>query len=96
MPGVVYQDHGARADLIVAGPDEYIDRGGANNLLSPENGCSQNAWGQATSGFLLDVQKVTMQEMEEWKQKYPAAFEREYDPASGLRFDAWVIEEGGN
>jgi hypothetical protein len=31
--------------------------------------------------------------MEEWKQQYPDAFEREYDPAAGLRFNAWV-EEG--
>jgi trimethylamine-N-oxide reductase (cytochrome c) len=31
-----------------------------------------------------------MAQMEDWKQQYPEAFEREYDPASGLRFDAWV------
>ena len=29
-------------------------------------------------------------QMEEWKTKYPEAFAREYDPASGLRFNAWV------
>jgi trimethylamine-N-oxide reductase (cytochrome c) len=51
--------------------------------------------GEATSGFLIEVQKVTMEEMEEWKRLYPSAFEREYDPASGLRFNAWIIEEGG-
>ncbi|GAH59866.1 unnamed protein product, partial [marine sediment metagenome] len=27
------------------------------------------------------------------QQQYPEAFEKEYDPASGLRFNAWV--EGG-
>jgi hypothetical protein len=26
-------------------------------------------------------------------KQYPEAFQREYDPASGLRFDAWI--EGG-
>ena len=31
--------------------------------------------------------------MEEWMTKYPEAFAREYDPACGLRFNAWV--EGG-
>jgi anaerobic selenocysteine-containing dehydrogenase len=92
MPGVVSQDHGARSDMIAARSDEYIDRGGANNLISPENGTSQNCWGMATSGYLVDVQKVTMQEMEDWKVKYPEAFKREYDPASGLRFNSWVIE----
>jgi hypothetical protein len=94
MPGVVSQDHGARLDMIVAGPDEYIDRGGANNLISPENGTSQNCWGMATSGYLVNIEKVTMAQMEEWKERYPAAFAKDYDPASGLRFDAWIVQEG--
>ena len=89
MPGVVSQDHGARADMIANEPDEYVDRGGANNLVSLENGTSQNCWGMATSGYLVDVQKVTMAQMEDWKTQYPEAFEREYDPASGLRFNSW-------
>jgi trimethylamine-N-oxide reductase (cytochrome c) len=93
MPGVAYQDHGARIDMIANGPDEYIDRGGANNILSPAKGTSQNCWGMATSGFLVEVLKVTMEEMEEWMKQYPEAFAKEYDPASGLRFNAWI--EGG-
>jgi len=36
---------------------------------------------------------VAMDHMEAWRQLYPEAFERKYDPASGQRFDAWV--EGG-
>jgi hypothetical protein len=95
IPGAISMDHGARADLIYVGPDAYIDRGGANNLISPINGISQNCWGMATSGFLVDIAKVTMSEMEEWREKYPEAFAREYDPAAGLRFDAWVIKDGG-
>ncbi len=47
----------------------------------------------ATSGFLVDVQKVTMAEMEEWREKYPEAFERDYAPASGLRFTSWIRGE---
>jgi anaerobic selenocysteine-containing dehydrogenase len=93
IPGVVYQDHGARIDMIANGPDEYIDRGGANNIISPAKGTSQNCWGMATSGFLVELEKVTMQQMEEWRRKYPEAFERDYSPASGLRFNAWI--EGG-
>ena len=34
-----------------------------------------------------------MAQMETWKDSYPEAFEREYDPASELRFNAWI--EGG-
>jgi molybdopterin guanine dinucleotide-containing S/N-oxide reductase-like protein len=94
MPGAISQDHGARADIIAAGP-AYIDRGGANNLISPGNGTSRNCWGMATSGYLVQLEKVSMPQMEEWKQKYPEAFEREYDPASGLRSNAWVERAHG-
>jgi molybdopterin guanine dinucleotide-containing S/N-oxide reductase-like protein len=93
MPGVVYQDHGARADFIATGEGEFIDRGGANNLISPENGTSQNCWGMATSGYLVEVGMVTMSQMEKWQKKYPAAFKRKYDPAAGLCFDAWIEKE---
>jgi len=91
MPGVTYVDHGARVDPICAGK---IDRGGAIDLIAPELLTSKHCCGEATSGYLVDVQKVSAAEMEEWKKLYPDAFEREYDPASGLRFNAWV-EEGG-
>ncbi len=90
MPGVVSIDHGARVDTIVQG---ILDRGGAINLISPEGITSKKCVGQATSSYLVEVKKLDMLEMEEWKSKYPEAFEKEYDPASGLRFNAWV--EGG-
>jgi trimethylamine-N-oxide reductase (cytochrome c) len=90
MPGVVSQDHGSRCDFIIPGE---LDRGGANNLISPAGIVSKHCGGEVTSGFLVDVEKVTVAQMEEWKRKYPAAFEKEYEPASGLRFNAWV--EGG-
>ena len=87
MPGVISIDHGARADFII--PCK-LDRGGAINTITPAGLTSKHAAGQATSGFLAEVQKVTGADMEEWREKYPAAFAREYDPASGLRFNAWV------
>ena len=90
MPGVVYMDHGARIDSIIPGE---VDRGGAINLISPIEITSRNCGGQATSGYLVEVEKVSMAQMEEWREHYPEAFEKEYDPASGLRFNAWV--EGG-
>ena len=86
IPGAVYQDHGARHDPITTG----LDRGGANNLISPANTTSANADGMATGGYLVDVQKVTVSEMEGYKKKYPEAFARKYDPAYGLLFDSWV------
>ena len=90
MPGVVYMDHGARCDLIIPGK---LDRGGAINLISPLGTVSKNCAGMATSGYLVEVEKVTAAQMEKWRKQYPEAFNKEYDPASGLRFNAWV-EEG--
>ncbi|MBN1191458.1 MAG: molybdopterin-dependent oxidoreductase [Dehalococcoidales bacterium] len=91
MPGAVYVDHGARTDFIIPGK---VDRGGAVNLISPRGTASKNCLGQATSGYLVDVQKVTQQDYEKWRQIDPEAFDdafsREYDPAAGLRFNAWV------
>ena len=51
---------------------------------------SKNCAGQATIGYLVDVAKVSMDQMEAWRQRHPESFEKEYDPASGLRFNAWV------
>jgi len=90
MPGVVSMDHGARVDSIISGK---LDRGGAINLITPDGITSKNCAGLATSGFLVEVEKVSMGQMEEWMKQHPEAFEKEYDPASGLRFNAWV--EGG-
>lgn len=88
-PGVICVDHGARVDYIIPGK---LDRGGAINTISPDWVISRHCAGQATSGYLVEVEKVTIQQMMEWRQQYPAVFQREYDPASGLRFNAWVIK----
>ena len=90
MPGVVYMDHGARCDWIIPGE---LDRGGAINLICPTGIISKRCVGMATSGYLVEVENVNMAQMEEWREKYPEAFEKGYHPAPGLRFNAWV--EGG-
>ncbi|MBP1707867.1 MAG: molybdopterin oxidoreductase, partial [Chloroflexi bacterium] len=87
MPGVISIDHGSRCDAILPGK---IDRGGAIDLIAPDGLISKHCPGQATSGFLADLQKVQPSEMENWRKGYPEAFSREYDPDSGLRFDAWI------
>jgi trimethylamine-N-oxide reductase (cytochrome c) len=86
-PGVVSVDHGARADAIVPGK---LDRGGAINTVTPAGLTSKHCAGQATSGFLVNFEKVTPEQMGKWMSEYPDAFAREYDAASGLRFDAWI------
>lgn len=56
MPGVIFIDHGARADFIVPGK---LDRGGAINTIAPEAIISKHCAGQTTNGFLAEAEKVT-------------------------------------
>ena len=90
--GVVYIDHGARADPIKVGE---IDRGGAINTISPDGIISENCVGQATSGYLVQIERLTEAEMQKWRREHPENFERKYEPDGGLRFDAWVVKETG-
>jgi trimethylamine-N-oxide reductase (cytochrome c) len=90
FPGVAYMDHGARIDMIKPGE---IDRGGAINTISGSGTSSRNAVGQATTAYLVEVERLSMEEMDQWRRDYPEAFEREYDPDSGLCVNAWM--EGG-
>ena len=87
--GVVYVDHGARVDYIIPGK---LDRGGAINTLAPDGLISKHCGGQATSGYLVEVEKVSFAQLGEWREQYPETFHREYDKASGLRFDGWIQE----
>jgi len=97
IPGAAYMDHGARIDPIVNDPkvprNEWIDRGGSVNCICPHGTTSKHATGMATGGYLVQVGKLDSAEMEDWRKKYPEAFSRDYDPAYGLKFGAWV--EGG-
>jgi trimethylamine-N-oxide reductase (cytochrome c) len=83
IPGALSQDHGARHDPLTEG----LDRGGSNNLLSPKGKVSKNCLGVVTSGFLVEIEKV---DLEQLSRDYPEAFHREYNAESGLVFDAWV------
>jgi molybdopterin guanine dinucleotide-containing S/N-oxide reductase-like protein len=88
MPGVVYQDHGARVDPIAPG---VLDRGGSNNLICPSKTTSRNAIGMVCSGFLVGIEQADLGAL---RKQYPEAFQRPYDRGSGLRFEAWI--EGGD
>ena len=85
MPNVVYIDHGAKWDPIVAGE---IDRGGAINTIVPRNTTSKNAVGHAVSGFLAQVEKT---DMEALKRNYPEAFERPFHSCAGPDIAGWIV-----
>jgi trimethylamine-N-oxide reductase (cytochrome c) len=78
MPGCIYVDHGARYDPIVPGE---LDRGGAINTLTPHNLTSKNSTGMVSSGFLAEVERT---DLEDLQRRYPEAFGRPYDEGAGL------------
>ncbi|MFC1869381.1 molybdopterin-dependent oxidoreductase [Thermodesulfobacteriota bacterium] len=77
IPGAISIDHGAKLDPIVAGE---LDRGGAINTITPGKLTSKNATGMATSGFLVEVERVNLDEL---RKKSPEAFERTFHKAAG-------------
>jgi len=88
IPKTCYVDHGARLDPIIPG---RLDRGGCINSITPTATTSKNCTGMATSGFLVEVEKVTDEEMESWRRDYPEAFARKIDPAAGVCLEGWLI-----
>ena len=60
------------------------------NLIPPAGTTSKNCAGIASGGYLAELEKVSVAQMEAWRKQYPGAFEREYAPASGLLFNAWI------
>jgi len=100
IPGAVHMDHGSNTDYIANEEDEYddrknkwVNRSGTLNGISVYQGLSKIAIGMVVSSYLVDVAKVTGDEMQEWREAHPEAFSRYYDPAYGLLLSAWV--EGG-
>ena len=90
MPKVMYMDHGSRWDPIIPGK---LDRGGAINTITPHNVTSKKATGMVVSGFLVEVEKVSDEEMAAWQSDYPDAFNRDYDPVTGVSLSGWLIKE---
>jgi len=67
-----------------------LHRGGNPNCINPKEGFSHNVYGLAATHFLVEIEKVTGNQMEEWRANYPEAFARDYDPAYGPFFTGWV------
>jgi len=54
----------------------------------------KHGYGLACQYYLCQLEKITGEQMDEWRKDYPDAFERDYDPQYGPLFSGWV-EEGG-
>ncbi|MFC1869439.1 hypothetical protein ACFL0H_15085 [Thermodesulfobacteriota bacterium] len=84
MPGAVNQNHGARLDPIVVGE---LDRGGENNTITPHNLVSKNVTGMAVSGFLVEVERVDLDEL---MRQYPEAFKRPFHHSAGPSMNSYL------
>jgi trimethylamine-N-oxide reductase (cytochrome c) len=100
-PGVVHMDHGSNNDMINCDDDDYenrankwINRAGTLNNISPDYLKSKYLGSfMIVSSYLVEVTKVSGEEMQEWREKYPEAFARDYDPAYGTLFGKYMVEE---
>ncbi|MDR1184526.1 MAG: molybdopterin-dependent oxidoreductase [Coriobacteriales bacterium] len=77
---------GSRVDPIAP----HIDRGGSTNLISPPRVISKHCAGFAVTNYLVECAKLEKNEYEEWKQRYPDAFARDYDECIGINYASWV------
>ncbi|MCL1847551.1 MAG: molybdopterin-dependent oxidoreductase [Coriobacteriia bacterium] len=89
IPGSVNAAKGSRVDPIAP----HLDRGGSTNLICPPRSISKHCIGFVVTNYLVECAKVERAEYDEWVQKYPECFARDYDKAIGINYASWV--EGG-
>ena len=82
-----YMDHGARYDPIIPG---VLDRGGSINTITPHARTSKNVTGMVVSSFLVEVERVSDEQLEEWRKINPTAFGKRYDKAAGICLDSFL------
>jgi trimethylamine-N-oxide reductase (cytochrome c) len=87
IPGAVRMEKAGGGHHIIAGE---LHRGGNTNSINAGWSFSRNVYGLACTHFLVEVEKVTGAQMQEWRENYPEAFARDYDPAYGPFFSGWV------
>jgi trimethylamine-N-oxide reductase (cytochrome c) len=87
IPGALRFEKAGGGSHIIPGE---LHRGGNINSINPKSCFSKNVYGMACTHFLVEIEKVTGAQYEEWRTNYPEAFEAPYDPAYGPFFNAWV------
>lgn len=87
IPGAIRFEKAGGGHHIIPGE---LHRGGNINSINPKSCFSKNVYGLACTHFLVEIEKVTGNQMDEWRANYPEAFARDYDPAYGPFFTGWV------
>jgi trimethylamine-N-oxide reductase (cytochrome c) len=85
-PGALHMTKGRQSDYI----SEKVNRAGSPNVICP-NFVSRNVKTSTSfNGYLVQLRKVTGEQMDEWRENKPEAFERDYDPNYGPLFSGWL------
>ena len=89
VPGALRFEKAGGGHHIIPGE---LHHGGNINCINPKECFSRNVYGLAAIHFLTDVEKVTGDQMDEWRANYPEHFARDYDPTYGPFFKGWVVK----
>jgi hypothetical protein len=73
-----------------------LDRGGAINTITPEGIVSRHCAGQATSGFLVEVEKVTLKQMAIIHRDFPGVETAEDVPSNNTNQAGGTTQVKGN
>ncbi|MFC1875430.1 molybdopterin-dependent oxidoreductase [Chloroflexota bacterium] len=96
MTGVLHMPKSRGGYDHIRLPDEYINRSGSPNTICPAMISRHVRTSTAYNNYLVELEKVTGAQHEEWRANDPEAFERDYDPVYGPLTSGWIEEEGGN
>jgi trimethylamine-N-oxide reductase (cytochrome c) len=89
-PGVVKFEKAGGSHHIIPGE---LDQGGNTDSISTKWNMAKTCYGLSTINYLVEVEKVTGNKMDEWRENYPEAFKRNreaYGPERGPHFAGWV------
>jgi molybdopterin guanine dinucleotide-containing S/N-oxide reductase-like protein len=89
MPQAIRFDKAGGDDQI--SPD--INRGGNPNSINVTPPMHKHGYGLACQYYLAEVEKVTGDMMEQYRDEFPEAFLRDYDPQYGPLFKGWIEGE---
>ncbi|MFA5628878.1 MAG: molybdopterin-dependent oxidoreductase [Dehalococcoidales bacterium] len=92
IAGAVRMEKAGGGHHIIPGE---LHRGGNPNCINPVENHSLNAYGGAYTGYLVEVERVTGSQMDEWRANYPEAFARDSNPTYGEFCSGWIIGKGG-
>ncbi len=91
MPGMIRTVKARQCDYII--PAE-VNRAGSPNSICPDFVSRHVRMSTAYNGYLVELEKVTGEQMDEWRKNYPDAFARDYNPDYGALTSGWM-QEGG-